>query len=214
MMYRFGAFTLDEARQELTRAEQLVALEPQAWRVLCYLLHHRDRLVKKDELLEACWSGTFVSEAALMRCLSKLRQALGDRARQPEFIKTLHGQGFRFIAPVTLLDDASPPAAPSPAVPAQEAAETPVPPPASASPLVDVPPVSLLPVAAERRQVTVLWCALHEAVDLTERLDPEDLHDVLQAFYTICTERLAPYAGYVAQRRGEGALVYFGYPQA
>jgi len=73
MIYGFASYTLDENRQELHRAGQRVALEPKMFQVLLYLLQHRDRVVTKDELLAACWPGTFVSEAALTRCIAKLR---------------------------------------------------------------------------------------------------------------------------------------------
>ena len=74
MFYCFDDYTLDEARRELRRAGQLVTVEPKVFHVLLYLLEHRDRVVSKQELLEQCWPATFVSEAALTRCLTKLRK--------------------------------------------------------------------------------------------------------------------------------------------
>src|SRR4051794_23963193 len=61
MLYRFYDYTLDEARRELRRTRQLVAVEPKVFQVLLYLLQHRDRVVSKEELLEQCWPETFVS---------------------------------------------------------------------------------------------------------------------------------------------------------
>src|SRR5215471_20830298 len=107
MLYCFYNYTLDEARRELRCKEQFVAVEPKVFQVLLYLLQHRDRVVSKEELLEQCWPETFVSEAALTRCLTKLRKAVqADRTALP-VIKTLHGHGYRFVAEVTLVPPAS-----------------------------------------------------------------------------------------------------------
>jgi DNA-binding winged helix-turn-helix (wHTH) protein len=60
MIYCFGSWELDIACQELRRTGQIVAIEPKVFQALLYLLQHRDRVVTKDELLEACWPGTMV----------------------------------------------------------------------------------------------------------------------------------------------------------
>src|SRR5262245_54286285 len=112
MIYHFGACVLDAERYELQRAGEVVAIEPKVFQVLVYLIRHRDRVVTRDELLEYCWPGTFVSEAALTQCLARARKAVGDHRGGPPLIKTVHGQGYRFVAP--LLTDpgaGAPPAA-------------------------------------------------------------------------------------------------------
>jgi DNA-binding winged helix-turn-helix (wHTH) protein len=101
MIYGFTGYTLDDSSQELYRAGREVALEPKMFQVLLYLLQHRDRIVTKDELLEACWPGTFVSEAALTRCIAKLRQAVQPDRPEAPVIQTVHGRGYRFVAKVT-----------------------------------------------------------------------------------------------------------------
>src|SRR5262245_60654948 len=111
MPYRFYDYTLDEGRRELWRTKQLVAVEPKVFQVLLYLLQHRERMVSKEELLKQCWPEAFVSEAALTRCLSKLRKAVQTDGTAPPLIKTLHGHGYRFVADVTLLPPASSPEA-------------------------------------------------------------------------------------------------------
>src|SRR5215475_8532423 len=151
MLYYFYNYTLDEARRELRRTGQLVSVEPKVFQVLLYLLEHRDRVVSKEELLEQCWPETFVSEAALTRCLTKLRKVVQAERTAPPVIKTLHGQGYRFVADVTLL----PPASSLPAsLPSSE--------PASESQVCLEPlaPVREALPAAERRQLTVLFCDL------------------------------------------------------
>jgi DNA-binding response OmpR family regulator len=103
MIYRFGNYELDAQRCELRCAGQLVAIEPKVFEVLVYLLEHRDRVVTKEELLEQCWSGTFVTEAALTRCLAKVRKTVQPEPTGPPVIKTIYGRGYSFVAPATVL---------------------------------------------------------------------------------------------------------------
>ena len=70
--------------------------------MLVYLLEHRDRIVTKEELLEHCWVGTFVSEAALTQCLAKVRKAVESAPAGAPVIQTRYGRGYRFVAPVTV----------------------------------------------------------------------------------------------------------------
>ena len=93
MIYRFGDYTLDAGRHELRRAGQVVAIEPKVFQVFLYLLQHRDRVVTKDDLFAHCWTETFVSEAAVTRCLAKVRQAVQAGRTGAPIIKTIHGQG-------------------------------------------------------------------------------------------------------------------------
>jgi len=213
MIYRFYDYTLDEARRELWCAGRSVAVEPKVFQVLLYLLEHRDRVVSKAELLEQCWPETFVSEAALTRCLTKLRKAVQPDRRAPPVLKTLHGQGYRFIADVTRLPPAS-----SPEVMLSPDVKEPLPAPEPASePQVRLEPPA--PVreawsAAERRQLTVLFCDLVGSTALADQLDPEDFREVTVTYQTTCAEVVQRYGGHIAQYLGDGLLVYFGYPQA
>jgi len=103
MIYRFGTYELDAQRGELRCAGHPVALEPKVYDVLVHLLQHRDRVVTKEELLEHCWAGTFVSEAALTQCLAKVRKTVEPASAGSPIIKTIYGRGYRFVAPVTVL---------------------------------------------------------------------------------------------------------------
>ena len=103
MIYCFGTYELDARRCELHCAGQQVAIEPKVFAVLVYLLEHRDRAVTKEELLEHCWPDTFVSEAALTRCLAKVRKIVQPEPAGSPVIKTLYGRGYCFVAPVTVL---------------------------------------------------------------------------------------------------------------
>ncbi len=71
-----------------------------------------------------------------------------------------------------------------------------------------------MPHQAERRQLTVMFCDLVASTALSARLDPEDLQEVLRAYRSQVKDGVRGYGGYVAKYMGDGALVYFGYPQA
>ncbi len=208
MLYHFYHYTLDEARRELRRTGQLVAVEPKVFQVLLYLLQHRDRVVSKEELLEQCWSETFVSEAALTRCLTKLRKVVQADRTAPPVIKTLHGQGYRFVADVTLLS----PASSLEAVASSEVRDTPASEPQAR--LEPLAPIREALPAAERRQLTVLFCDLVGSTALADQLDPEDFREVTVTYQTTCAEVIHRYDGHIAQYLGDGLLVYFGYPAA
>lgn len=92
------------ADERLWRGEEAVRLTNKAFGVLRHLAERPARLVTKDELLDAVWPGTSVSEAAMTVCIRELRRALGDDAQAPRFIETVRGRGYRFIAPVTITD--------------------------------------------------------------------------------------------------------------
>ena len=106
-MFRFEDCTLDPARFELTRAGEPVHVERQVFDVLAHLLTHRDRVVTKAELLDAVWVDRFVSDSAITSRLKAARRAVGDDGRQQRMIATVHGVGYRFVAPVEE-DGASP----------------------------------------------------------------------------------------------------------
>jgi DNA-binding winged helix-turn-helix (wHTH) protein len=114
MIHAFGDFQLDEERYELRRAGTPIRLEPKAFRILAYLIQHRDRVVTRDELLEQFWPGEFVTASAPAHCIVKARQAVGDAGVAQRVIKIVHGHGYRFIAAVvTRQADAAMPAVPA-----------------------------------------------------------------------------------------------------
>ena len=85
----------------LYRGQTMIPLERRAVQVLRFLAEHHDRVVTKDELLEAVWPDTFTTDGVLKRAVSQARRALGDGTDEIRFIETYHGQGYRFIAAVT-----------------------------------------------------------------------------------------------------------------
>lgn len=105
-VYRFGEYELDCALRELRRGSELVAIQPKAFELLRYLIEHRDRAVDKDELQDALWPRSIVTEASLTRSVMKARRAVGDDSEKQAVIRTVHGHGYRFVAGV---DEGSPP---------------------------------------------------------------------------------------------------------
>ena len=104
MIFAFGDFELDESLYQLRRRGEVVRLEPKVFDVLAYLVRRRERVVAKDELLAQLWPGEFVSETVLPRCITAARKAVGDDPTAQKVIQTVHGRGYRFVAP--LADDA------------------------------------------------------------------------------------------------------------
>jgi DNA-binding winged helix-turn-helix (wHTH) protein len=101
-VYRFADVEFDPARGLVKRAGDEQYLRQQTLQVLIYLLERRARLVTKDELIEAIWQGTAVSDNALVQCVADIRRALGDDSRQPKFIRTFPKSGYRFVSEVGL----------------------------------------------------------------------------------------------------------------
>lgn len=90
---------LDQTLFELRRDETAVPVEPQVFDVLSYLVAHRDRVVAKEELMDAVWGGRFVSESAVTSRIKQARRALGDDGQAQRLIRTLHGRGYRYVGP-------------------------------------------------------------------------------------------------------------------
>ncbi len=97
----FAHFRLDLANEQLWRGNKPVSLRRQTFAVLRYLVEHAGQVVSKAALLDALWPGVYVTDMAPMICIRELRKALGDDARVPQFIETVHRRGYRFIASLT-----------------------------------------------------------------------------------------------------------------
>jgi DNA-binding winged helix-turn-helix (wHTH) protein len=96
----FAPFHLPPDVDLLYRDEAVVPLEPRAVRVLRYLVENSERVVSKDELLEAVWPDVFTTDGVLKKAVSQVRRALCDEVKSAQFIETYHRRGYRFIAPV------------------------------------------------------------------------------------------------------------------
>jgi len=105
-LYRFGEFVLDPGRRTLSCADSPVSLTPKAFDVLLFLVRNPNRLVTKEELLQAVWGDTFVEEGNLTQYISHLRKALGDNAEDARLIVTIARKGYQFTVDVTVADAA------------------------------------------------------------------------------------------------------------
>lgn len=101
-MYRFGPFTADRTTYRVFNAGQPLDLTPKLLDLLFHLLDHPAALVTKEALLDAVWPGANVTDNALAQAVSDLREALGDEAADPTYIRTVARRGYRFIAPVAV----------------------------------------------------------------------------------------------------------------
>jgi eukaryotic-like serine/threonine-protein kinase len=106
-LYRFGQFALDSRKRTVSRADSPVSLTPKAFDVLLFLVQNPNRLVTKEELLQAVWGDTFVEEGNLTQYISHLRKALGDNAEDSRLIVTIARKGYQFTADVTLAEAAN-----------------------------------------------------------------------------------------------------------
>lgn len=101
MIYRFGEFTLDPLTYDLQCDGEPIPVEPQVFGVLNFLIENCDRVVSKDELIDAVWDGRIVSDATLSSRISAARTAVDDTGRDQAIIRTIPRRGFRFVATVT-----------------------------------------------------------------------------------------------------------------
>jgi TolB-like protein/DNA-binding winged helix-turn-helix (wHTH) protein len=105
-LYRFGQFALDSRRRTLFRADSQVSLTPKAFDVLLFLAQNPNRLVTKEELLQAVWGDTFVEEGNLTQYIYYLRKALSDNSEDARLIVTIARKGYQFTADVTVAEAA------------------------------------------------------------------------------------------------------------
>lgn len=208
MIYTFGDCELDVTGCELRHTGEVVTVEPKVFRVLAYLLAHRDRVVTKDELLECFWSGTFMSESALTRCLTKARQAVHDDRVNQRVIKTVRGHGYRFVATVTVCAR-EPAAAPVPVSPAAS-----LPPASTTMPVAPDLPSTDRAMPGERKQVTVLVAGLKGVTALAQAVDAEVLYELLTRAATLMRDAVQRLEGCVTQCTGDHLIALFGAPIA
>lgn len=117
--FRFAEFEIDLARQELRRGREVLSIEPQVFDLLVYLIRNSNRIVSREELINAVWSGRVISEATLSSRVSAVRRVIGDNGDDQLLIRTHHKRGFRFVG---LVEDASPTEVPAPISALQAAA--------------------------------------------------------------------------------------------
>ena len=235
-LLHFGPYRLDGTRGQLWHHDAVVHLRPKALAVLWELARQVGQMVPKNLLLDTVWADTVVSEGVLTACIRDLRRALGDAARQPRYIETVHRRGYRFVAEVTefaaavlaapdgaTVSPMPPAAAPASSSPAPLGTDDPpgtVAPPAVEPDDVRAPvtgplaPRAALPSAplagTEHRHLTVLSCTFGDGERLAPPLDPEDAYDLMQTLRATTLAIITAHDGQVAQHVHEGVLVYLG----
>jgi DNA-binding winged helix-turn-helix (wHTH) protein len=217
MYFIFGDYMLDTQRHELHHAGEPIKLRRKVFQVLAHLLAHRERVVPKEELLEHLWPDQFVGDAALKSCITALRKVLGEEGRTPRFVRTLHGQGYCFVAAVEeqkyLPVDTAPPSLPLHGVEGVTR-QTALSSPPLAPSLTDPRSISVETPDGELKQVTLLCGALAEAPALAARLGPEAMYHLMREVLALVQETVQHYEGILLQVSGEGFVALFGAPVA
>ncbi len=108
MKFRFGQCVLDDGARQLLRGEEPVHVSPKAYELLRILVESRPRAISKNDLQERLWPDTFVSEANLPVLVAEIRDAIGDDARNPQLIRTVHRFGYAFSGTATEVPEARP----------------------------------------------------------------------------------------------------------
>jgi TolB-like protein len=137
--FLFTGHTLDTDRRELRRGSEAVAIEPQVFDLLVYLMQNRDRVVSKDDLIASVWGGRIVSDSTLTSRINAARKAVGDDGARQTMIRTIARKGLRFVGDVHTKADAAEPAL---AAPTPDELREPSRP---ALPLPDRPAIAVLP---------------------------------------------------------------------
>lgn len=100
LRYEVDDIEINAETREIWRQGARVAIEPQVFDLLLFLIENRHRMVGKDELVEIIWDGRAISDGALSSCVKAARRAVGDDGQRQRMIRTVHGRGFRFVGPV------------------------------------------------------------------------------------------------------------------
>ena len=102
MQFFFDDHTLDIDRRELRRGPETIAVEPQVFDLLVFLVQNRDHVVSKDDLIDAVWGGRIVSESTLTSRINAVRRAVGDSGEDQKLIRTIPRKGLRFVGAVRM----------------------------------------------------------------------------------------------------------------
>jgi DNA-binding winged helix-turn-helix (wHTH) protein len=113
VQFLFTDHALDLERRELRREKDTVAVGPQVFDLLAYLIENRERVVSRDDLFDHVWQGRIVSESTLTSHINAARKAVGDSGQDQRLIRTVMRKGFRFVADVTEINSSEEEAAPT-----------------------------------------------------------------------------------------------------
>ena len=140
VQFCFADHTLDTERRELYRGSEPIAVEPQVFDLLIYLMENRHRVVSKDDLIASVWGGRIVSDSSLTSCINAARKAVSDSGEDQKLIRTIARKGLRFVGEVRTQPTGTEPADAS-GLPPDQVHERSRP----ALPLPDRPAIAVLP---------------------------------------------------------------------
>ncbi len=231
-VYRFASFTLDLVRGALSaEGGTEIPLRPKAFVLLQLLVENAGRLIDRDEIMTALWPKVTVTDDSITQVIKEIRRVLGDGEQR--LLRTVPRRGFLFAVEVSRIDK----------FPAKLTTESGIPPVAEVEPAAVAAPPSLAtesgtspimgiemavvaaspdpfetppnpPATSERRQLTIMKCALSGPAFISASRDPEDLQSLLTAFHEHCAAAINRAGGTVDRLQSDGVLAYFGYPQA
>src|SRR5271155_4593935 len=98
--FHIGAWLIQPQLHTIARDGHVSHVEPKAMQVLLYLAEHADQVVPKERLISVVWADTFVTDDVLTRCISELRKAFDEDAKNPQIIETIPRSGYRLLAAV------------------------------------------------------------------------------------------------------------------
>jgi DNA-binding winged helix-turn-helix (wHTH) protein/predicted ATPase len=231
MSYSFSNCRVNIGLRELYRNGAPVAIRPQTFNVLVYLIEHHHYVVSTRELCDALWAPKVISDSTLISCIKEARRAVGDDGQTQNIIRTVHGRGYRFIAsletdsptPAQLPDATSganqptdwsqansDPASSRQLSDKRDSVSTPL------TPCTSTPPEVRLGIAletSEYKPVTMLVCSLSDTQTLTAQLDPEAMHDLMQRFIGIAVKQIQRFEGMIRRALDDGIEALFGIPR-
>jgi DNA-binding winged helix-turn-helix (wHTH) protein len=184
LRFLFGDHILDTARRELRGGGEQIALEPQVFDLLVYLLQNRERVVSKDDLLASVWGGRIVSDATLDSRIAAARRAVGDSGAEQSLIRTTPRKGVRFIGVVREEDKPPEP--------------------------IDAPMAVLEDAQAASRRLAAILAADVAGYSRLMGKDEEGTHERLQAHLReLVNPKIADHRGRVVKNTGDGFLAEF-----
>ncbi|VAW41757.1 hypothetical protein MNBD_GAMMA01-1443 [hydrothermal vent metagenome] len=103
MRYKFNNIEIDTEKFSLLTNGKEIAVEPQVFNLIVYLIEHKNKIVSRDEILDNIWKGRVVSDTSINNHIKSVRKVLGDDGHKQQIIKTIHSRGYQFIA--EMVDD-------------------------------------------------------------------------------------------------------------